>query len=258
MHRILRRVRISQPIWQQVVEQVPVLASLSRREKHRLRKLTSLLLYEKNFVGVAGLELNEVMRVTIAAQAVLLVLNLGLDFYDGWSEVVVYPDTFMAPHQAIDGAGVVHESKRPLEGEAWSQGPVILSWSDVLADSRHGKQPQGSNVVLHEFAHKLDFLNGAANGMPPLPADIKREDWIRDFTHAYEALYERVRRNRRTVINPYAADSPGEFFAVVTEVFFEDADRLYKRFPRVYAELSRYYRQDPRHRCVSGVVSETS
>ena len=246
--RILRRNRIPLSLWHQVIGSVPVLAALGRREQRRLRELSSLLLHEKNFVGVAGLQLDEAMRVTIAAQASLLILNLGLDLYTGWHDVVVYPDAFVARHQSLDEAGVVHESRRALEGESWGRGPVILSWADVVADSQPHTHATGSNVVLHEFAHKLDFLNGAANGMPPLPMDIRREDWTRDFSQAYEDLYRRVERNRGTVINPYAAQSPAEFFAVVTEVFFEDGERLYQRFPKVYDALRHYYRQDPRRR----------
>jgi len=246
--RILRRERIPTRLWRQVIESLPVLASLNRIEKHRLRKLSSLLLHEKNFVGVGGLELNQAMQVTIAAQAALLILNLGLDLYAGWSDIVVYPDAFIVPRQSLDEAGVVHESSRALEGESWGRGPVILSWADVMADSQPHTHAIGSNVVLHEFAHKLDFLNGAANGMPPLPVDIRREDWTRDFSRAYEDLYRRVERNRGTAISPYAAESPAEFFAVVTEVFFEDAERLHQRFPKVYDALRRYYQQDPRRR----------
>ena len=246
--RILRRERIPQSLWHEVVNSLPVLVPLTRREKRRLRKLSSLLLHEKNFVGAGGLELDEVMRVAIAAQAALLVLNLGLAHYADWSDVIVYPDAFVVSRPTQDAAGVVHESSHTLEGEAWGKGPVILSWADVVEDNQPETHAVGSNVVLHEFAHKLDFLNGVANGMPPLPADIQREEWTRSFSQAYADLYERVKRNRGTAINPYAAESPAEFFAVATEVFFEDGERLYQRFPNVYKVLSLYYRQDPRGR----------
>ena len=217
-------------------------------DKCRLRQLTGQFLAQKNIIGVGGQSVDDTMKIIIAAQACLLILHLGLRHYDGWSDIRLYPDAFVVAEQSVDAAGVVHESQRTLEGQAWQQGPVILSWSDILDDIHASTHLRGSNVVLHEFAHKLDFLNGAANGMPPLPADIEREQWTKDFSEAYSRVRERVSRHIRTVIDPYAAHSPGEFFAVVTEVFFEDSQRLQQRFPRVYAELERYYRQNPRMR----------
>ena len=180
------------------------------------------------------------MRVTIAAQACLLVLNLGLDYYKDWSEIIVYPGAFLAPHRERDEAGVVSEGMRGLSGESWGRGPAILSWADI-EHSRVG----GSNVVLHEFAHKLDFLDGAANGIPPLHSDVIRERWTEDFTKAYDDLHQQLECHRHPAIDPYAAESPAEFFAVVTEVFFQDPRRLHAHYPAVYDEMRRFYRQDP-------------
>lgn len=244
IQHILLRERIPQSLWRQVLGRVPLLARLPQADVHRLRRLASLFLHEKVVVGAGEFELDELMRVTIAAQACLLVLNLGLDYFDGWSEVIVYPDAFVVPHTRRDEAGVVHEGQRGLSGEAWGRGPVILSWSDIRADAgRH--HPPGSNVVLHEFAHKLDYLNGTANGMPPLHPDIVRERWTEDFTRAYEGLYQQVRHHHRTAINAYASESPAEFFAVVTEYFFEAPETLYAHYPAVYDEMRRFYRQEP-------------
>jgi Mlc titration factor MtfA (ptsG expression regulator) len=239
----LRRARIPAHHWQQCVAQLPVLSHLSRQELLRLRELASLFLHEKTFIGAGGLQVDDAMRVVIAAQACLLVLNLGLDWYDGWHEVIVYPDTFVVEHQERDVAGVVHATRRALGGESWGRGPLILSW----ADAQPGAHPHGagSNVVLHEFAHKLDMLTGAANGMPPLHRDMLREAWTQALSQAYANFYQEVERHHHTRIDPYAAESPAEFFAVLSEVFFEAPQRLYQLYPAVYVQLSLFYRQDP-------------
>lgn len=186
------------------------------------------------------------MRVYIAAQACLLIMNLDLDYFRGWSEVIVYPDSFVIQREEYDDIGVVHETRRTLAGEAWGRGPVILSWSDA----RPGLRPYGSasNVVLHEFAHKLDMLNGVANGMPPLHNNMVREDWTASLSEAYENLYNQLERHHHTAIDPYAAENPAEFFAVLTEVFFEQPGLLHNLYPQVYGQLSMFYRQDPLRR----------
>ena len=237
--RILHRKRIPLPLWRQVIEQQPLLSQLDKREAHRLRRLASLFLHQKSLVGAGGLELDDFMRVTIAAQACLLVLNLDLDYYEGWSEIIVYPGAFLAPHRQQDEAGVVSEGMHGLSGESWGRGPAILSWDDI----EHPRQ--GSSVVLHEFAHKLDFLDGAANGIPSLHSGVVRERWTEDFTEAYNDLHRRLERRHQPAIDPYAAESPAEFFAVVTEVFFQDPQRLHANYPVVYDEMRRFYRQDP-------------
>ena len=240
---LLRRARIPAQQWQRCVAQLPALSHLSRRDLLRLRELASLFLHEKTFVGAGGLQVDDTMRVLIAAQACLLILNLGLDYYDGWYEVIVYPDTFVVEHREQDMAGVLHETRRELGGEAWGRGPLILSW----ADAQPGASPHGvgSNVILHEFAHKLDMLNGSANGMPPLHSDMVREEWTRALSQAYDNFYAEVERRHHTAIDPYAAESPAEFFAVSSEVFFEAPQRLYQLYPAVYRQLSLFYRQDP-------------
>ena len=244
--RILLHRRIPARLWAACVAEVPVLAGLDRNEQHRLRLLASLFLHEKTVNGAGGLDVDARMRVLVAAQACLLILELGLDWFDGWSEVIVYPDTFVVTHEEMDAAGVVHEKRRALGGEAWGRGPVILSWDDARPDaSPHGA---GSNVILHEFAHKLDMLNGAANGMPPLHPGMVREDWTRALSQAYEDLYDKVERHHHTAIDPYAAENPAEFFAVLSELFFELPQRLYHTYPDVYRQLRLFYRQDPLQR----------
>jgi len=244
-YRLLRKYRIPISIWVQVVSKVPVLQTLKHHERHQLRKLASLFLHDKTFYGGVGLEVDDFMRTCIAAQACLLVLNLDLKLYDGWSQIIIYPDAFLAPQTETDAAGVVHESKRALDGQAWERGPIVLAWSDIQQDMLDKSTHRGSNVVLHEFAHKLDFLNGAANGMPPLHEEMRRTQWTHEFSAAYSDLIQRIRQRKQLVMDPYAATDPAEFFAVMTEVFFEDPQRLQQRFAGVYQKMSEYYRQDP-------------
>jgi Mlc titration factor MtfA (ptsG expression regulator) len=240
---LLHRHRISWPVWRQVLKASPLLARLNKKEQHRLRELTSLFLHRKVLVGADGFELDQTAQALIAAQASLLILNLGLDWYDGWSEIIVYPGAFLAPHRERDEAGVVHEGPRGLSGEAWGRGPVLLSWGDIAPETRQQRRP-GSNVVLHEFAHKLDFLDGAANGIPPLHPGNTVQQWAEDFTRAYADLTQHS-EHHAAGIDPYATTNPAEFFAVVTELFFEEPQRLQQAYPAIYDELRRFYLQDP-------------
>jgi Mlc titration factor MtfA (ptsG expression regulator) len=241
--RRLRRHRIAASQWQRCVQQLPALSHLSGDELWRLRDLASLFLLEKTITGAQQFEVDSDMRALIAAQAALLILNLDLDYYNGWYEIVVYPDTFVVDHEEHDAAGVVHESRRELGGEAWSHGPVVLSW----ADAEPGVQPHGpgSNVVIHEFAHKLDMLNGDANGMPPLHRGMDRAQWTDVMTRAYERLCHAVDQDLETSIDPYASESPAEFFAVLSEVFFEFPEQLSDWDADAYRQFSLFYRQDP-------------
>jgi Mlc titration factor MtfA (ptsG expression regulator) len=244
--RFLRKHRIPISLWEQCLSQSQLLQRLNPGERHRLRELSSHFLHEKAIVATAGLELNDAMRVHIAANACLLILNLDMDYFGDWHEVVVYPDAFVARHESHDEAGVVHEEARALDGEAWGQGPVILAWADARPGARpHG---EGSNVILHEFAHKLDMLNGSANGMPPLHANMSRAAWTDALTAAYEDLCARLDRHHHVPIDPYAAENPAEFFAVISETFFERPAVLHDSYPKVYEQFSLFYRQQPLQR----------
>ncbi len=244
--RFLRKHRIPLHLWEYCLARSELLQRLDSDERHRLRELASHFLHEKAMVGTRDLELSDEMRVLIAAQACLLILNLDMDYFSGWHEVIVYPDAFVARHEQHDEAGVVHELERELEGESWEQGPVILAWQDA----RPGARPygHGSNVILHEFAHKLDMLNGAANGMPPLHADMSRAAWTEVLSAAYEDLCARLERHQHVAIDPYAAEDPAEFFAVMSETFFESPRVLDEHYPQVYRQFSLFYRQDPLQR----------
>ena len=244
--RILARERPRWPrqLWETAWRELPLLRGLATQERERLRDLSIVFLHEKSLEAAAGLRLDEQMRLLIALQACLPVLHLGLDWYSGWVSVIVYPDEFVPEREWVDEAGVVWVARVPHTGEAWEQGPVILSWSDVES----GTQMNGVNVVLHEFAHKLDMRNGSANGHPPLHADMSHAAWAAAFTDAYQDFGDRVDTGEHTRIDPYAAESPAEFFAVFSEAFFEIPEVVWEEYPRVYAQLRAFYRQHPLER----------
>ena len=236
--RLLRRFRIEDALWDKATGGFEFLRNLSPEELVRLKQLSLLLLAEKEFVGAAGLELTDAMRVSIAAQACLPILGLGLDWYSGWHGIVVYPGDFRVRRSETDEDGVVHEWDDELAGEAMPGGPVVLSWDAAERDP-------DINVVIHEFAHKLDMRDGVADGMPPLHAGMSRAAWRAAFKQAYDGFCDAVERGRNTWLDPYAAEHPSEFFAVVSEAFFEDPKETRRRYPDVYEQLRLFYRQDP-------------
>jgi Mlc titration factor MtfA (ptsG expression regulator) len=239
--RLLAQHRIDEALWRKVTQPMAFLHGLSREETQRLRDFALLLLAEKQFSGARGLQLDDAMRLSIAVQASLPVLCLGLDRYDDWSEIVVYAGDFKVRIREADEEGVVHEFDEERAGESWRGGPVVLSWDAAL-------NAPGMNVVIHEFAHKLDMANGEADGMPPLHSGVDRVAWTQAFRVAYEGFCDAVDRGKDTWLDPYASESPGEFFAVVSEAFFTAPNETRRRYPDVYEQLERYYRQDPARR----------
>ncbi|MFN2286932.1 MAG: zinc-dependent peptidase [Chromatocurvus sp.] len=239
--RIRRLQRLPLPQWQAAKAKLPLLDQLAPLERVHLRQLTSAFVQEKVFSGANGLKINSSMRTCIAAQACLLILhmNQGLRPFRGWTEVIVYPDTFRVRHETLDEAGVLHISEEELAGESWDRGPIILSWGDIATDEPDADL--NGAIILHEFAHKLDALSGTATGMPPLRRDMDRAEWTRVFTAAFEKLGAEVNAGRNTAIDPYAAESPPEFFAVATEYYFEYPETLKAAYPEVYKQLERYY-----------------
>ena len=231
--RVLAKHRIDDALWQRATRP---LAFLPRTPK--LRQLALLFLAEKDFVGAHELEVTDVMRLSIAAQACLPILELGLDWYAGWHGVVVYPGDFRVRRREIDEDGVVHEWEDDLAGEAMPGGPVVLSWDALAHDP-------AINVVIHEFAHKLDMLNGEADGVPPLHAGMDRRAWLAVFEEAYEGFCDALDRGKDTWLDPYAAEHRSEFFAVISEAFFREPAETKRRYPDVYEQLTRFYRQNP-------------
>ena len=193
--RLLARAAIPSPLFDSVVESLPALARLDTGERDRLRNLASIFLGEKHIEPAGGIELDDTMRVRIAALACLPILELGIDCYAGFVSIVVHPDEFIVRDREYDDEdGVVHVGDDVLSGEAWEQGPIVLAWSEVEASGIGS----GFNVVVHEFAHKLDLLDGAINGMPPLHRGMRGEEWVTTFQEAYDDLNRRIDRGENT------------------------------------------------------------
>jgi len=236
-----------------LVRQLACIRYLTPVEKARLRILASVLLGQKNFTAEQGLTLNDDMCLLIAAQACVPVLKLGLNFYTGFVQISVYPGAFWVERDERDVMGIIHHKKALLSGESWSRGPVILSWYDIEHDLRH--DDEGHNVIIHEFAHKIDSLNHCTNGMPPIASGSSEEKWHAVFEHAYQDLLAQIQQHN-TCINAYGATSPSEFFAVVSEYFFTDPLHLRECYPDVYQELRLFYQQDPAARIIESSYAE--
>ena len=216
--------------------------ALDEARDARLRDLAARFLHEKTISPVGGLTLDEAQRCMLAALCCLPLLEFGTEGLRGWSQLIVYPDAFRVNRTHVDAAGVLHEWEDELIGEAWELGPMILSWADVMADCED--PGAGFCVASHEMAHKLDVLDGALDGTPPLPRPWQRE-WARDFQAAYDKLAQQVDAGRNTAIDGYAAEAPEEFFAVVTEYHFSDPALLRRTMPKVAAHLERFYGASP-------------
>jgi Mlc titration factor MtfA (ptsG expression regulator) len=240
---LLRRLRrtpepIDPSLWRDACAGLPWLRGLPPEADAALASLAARFLQRKAITPLAGLALDDRDRVRLAALCCLPLLGFGAEGLHGWSQLLVYPDAFRVDRSHVDAAGVLHEGQEDLAGEAWEAGPLVLSWADVQADI--ADPHAGFCVAVHEMAHKLDALDGALDGTPPLPRDWQRE-WARDFQRAYDAFARDVDRGRRVAIDDYAAESPEEFFAVCTEYHFSSPRVLARAMPAVSAHLARFY-----------------
>jgi len=256
--------RVTQQQWDQTFRLLPFLAGLGSDELDRLRHKTAWFLASKRFSAAHELELTDEIMLSIAVQASVPILNLDTTVYEGWTQIIVYPGAFLVPRTEMDEAGVIHEYIAPASGEAWDGGPVILSWDDVEHDAQHL-----ANVVIHEFAHKLDLYNGQADGIPVKPGKqsagrVSLREWRLALRNALEMFRDQIDQLEQSVpsgidsmsglvqpwydtlpMDPYAATDEAEFFAVSSEVFFVDPLRLESDFTQWYFCLSQYYEQDP-------------
>jgi len=239
--RVLAKSSITQAQWKSAFDSLELLDSLGDTERQRLRQLVILFLYRKSIEGAHGLVITRSMTLIIALQACLPVLALGLKSYSDWSTIIVYPSGFAPERVVRDEYGVEHHVRDELAGEAWQRGPVILSWDET----ENAGFVDGCNLVIHEFAHKLDMQNGEANGFPPLHPSMDVEAWTNAFSDGYQEFQLRCRRGEHIGIDCYAATSPAEFFAVLSETFFERPDLLHHYYVDVYQQMQEYYRQDP-------------
>lgn len=238
------------PAWREILRRrMPAFARLPADLQLQVKKHVQVLIAEKPFIGCAGLVVDDEMRVLIAAQAALLLLNRQADYFGNLRQVLVYPGAFVVEREMADGSGLTHASRRALAGESWQQGQLLLSWDDVLAGA--ADPDDGHNVVIHEFAHQLDQERGRANGAPWLgrrDAGAARSPyarWAQVLGSEYQALQARLARGEDGVIDAYAGTDPAEFFAVVSEHFFEQPAALAAAHPALYGEFTRLYRCNP-------------
>ena len=245
--RTLARHPVEPQLWADVRHQLAIVDGISAAEDQRLRERSVLFLQDKTLTALPGVELDDHARLLLAVQAQLPLLHLAdLNWYHGFHEIVLYADDFLSPQRYRDASGIEHQWEGEHSGEAWQQGPIILAWSGVTASGGW----EGYNLVIHELAHKLDMLNGDANGLPPLHSDMRVTDWAEAMQKAFDDLNRQldIDEDAETAIDPYAAQNPAEFFAVTSEYFFSAPDLLEEAYPDVYRQLGLFYRQDPLQR----------
>jgi Mlc titration factor MtfA (ptsG expression regulator) len=223
---------------------IPVYARMPEQLRQQLHRLVQQFLHQKSFIGCNGLDIDDEMRVTIAGQACMLLLNRPSKVYPGLETVLVYPTAFLAPRNQVDAAGVVTETRQDLLGESWGDGRVVLSWDHVRRGGHDWTD--GQNVVLHEFAHQLDSESGSNNGAPYLGSRESYRNWSAVLSRDYADLRADAIYGQKSVLDHYGATSPAEFFAVATETFFEKPYQMAERHPALFAEFGKYYRVDPR------------
>jgi len=231
--------------WVEILERnIGVYRNLPMPLRLQLRQLIKQFLYQKHFSGAGGLDVTDEMRVTIAAQACMLQLNRNSGLYAGLNYIIIYPSAFVVSRPEMDAAGVVSHGRKGLLGESWQNGKVILAWDNVLHGARNFVD--GSNVVLHEFAHQLDSETGSADGAPLLAGESSYRSWAAALSGEYAVLQRDARSGRRSLLDHYGATNPAEFFAVATETFFEKPRRMARHHQELFEILQSYYRIDPR------------
>ncbi|AMT96963.1 MULTISPECIES: zinc-dependent peptidase [Psychrobacter] len=234
--RILDSSEFAHEDWARAAERIVILDRLTEDELSRLFDLATLFLADKSITGAQGFEITDTVRQSIALQACLPILNLSLEWYDGWSSIIIYQGSYKSDSTTVDEFGIVHEGSQHRSGEAWQRGPVVLSWKDA----KHSGERDGHNVVIHEFVHKLDMMNGRANGFPPLQPDMDPTRW----TEIMSRDFENFQTHRKSGLDRYGATNPAEFFAVLSEVFFETPKKLVDAYPDIYDIMVKFFRQD--------------
>jgi len=230
--------------WRSILRRrMPYLRAMPADLQLQLKKHIQVFLSEKIFIGCAGVTITDEIRVTIAAQACLLLLNRDTDYYPKLTQILVYPGAFVVARPRTDNLGLVSERRQVLTGESWQQGQVILSWQQVSNDSH--VPDDGHNVVIHEFAHQLDHEKGEATGAPLLERAEQYREWSEVWSDAFAQLQQQAERQEPSLFDHYGATSPAEFFAVASEVFFEQPQELVLQYPALYRQLRDYYHLDP-------------
>jgi len=230
--------------WRKIIQQrMPYFKTMPTDLQLQLKQHIQVFLSEKNFIGKNGVDITDEIKVTIAAQACLLLLNRSTNYYPKLKTILVYPRAFVKQHQSAGADGVHFTQNMTMSGESWSFGTIVLSWQDTLDGAYLPND--GHNVVIHEFAHQLDQEDGAANGAPILSKEQNYDTWADVFSAQFEALKHQASSGGRSIFDYYGATNPAEFFAVASEVFFEKSDELKQEHPRLYQQFSLYYRVDP-------------
>ncbi|GAB56952.1 hypothetical protein GPUN_2838 [Glaciecola punicea ACAM 611] len=230
--------------WRKIIQQrMPYFKKMPAHLQLQLKQHVQVFLSEKRFIGYHGILITDEIRVTIAAQACLLLLNRNTDYYPKLSTILVYPRAFVKQHSSASSDGVHFSENVTLAGESWGFGKVVLSWQDTL-DGAYDPN-DGHNVVIHEFAHQLDQENGAANGAPILSKGQRYDTWSNVLSLEFEKLKRQAALGQPSLFDYYGATNPAEFFAVASEVFFEKSEALKYEHPALYAQLFRYYGVDP-------------
>jgi len=238
------RERAFPPAWLAIIEKnVPYYRLLPPEDQEELRGHVQVFLEEKSFEGCGGLELTDEIRVTIAAQACVLLLHRETDDFPDLESILVYPSTYVVQSRHAVGGGVVIEGPEARLGESWLHGEVVLAWDSVLSGAADARD--GHNVVFHEFAHQLDQENGGADGAPTLPRRSMYTAWVRVLGADFEQLVKETAHHHASDIDAYGATNPAEFFAVVTELFFERPRQLLHKHPALYEQMRLFYQQDP-------------
>lgn len=231
--------------WRRVLARhVPQVRQLPVDLQLRLKQRMQVFIAEKPFIGCNGLVVTEAMRVVVAAQACLLLLGRPEAQFDNLRQVLLYPGAFLVDRVQHEAGGLRRDERQVLAGESWSQGQVVLSWDDVLAGA--ADPADGRNVVVHEFAHQLDQADGQSNGAPPLPRGMNARRWARVLLAEFNALQHQLATGQAGLLGAYAATNAAEFFAVASEVFFEQGPQLALERPALFAELATFYGVDPR------------
>lgn len=230
--------------WREIIKRnVPYVRSLPADLQLQLKKLVQVFVAEKAFVGCSGLVITDEIRITVAAQACLLILNLPNYYYPNVHQVLVYPEAFVVNRNYTDSIGVLQNHNQVLSGESWAHGQVILSWQDALDGA--AIVDDGRNVVIHEFAHQLDQQKGYANGAPDLMSRERYQRWSSVLGSEFARLQGQISRQEASLFSAYGATDPAEFFAVISEVFFEQPERMAAEHPELYSELGNFYHLNP-------------
>ncbi|ASP47075.1 zinc-dependent peptidase [Cognaticolwellia beringensis] len=230
--------------WRKIIQQrMPYFRQMPADLQLQLKKHIQVFLAEKEFVGCNGLVITDEIKITIAAQACLLLLNRKTNYYPKLRTILVYPSAFVKQQQTRNGDGVYFTQKVVLAGESWDYGKIVLSWQDTIEGAQI--PDDGRNVVIHEFAHQLDQEDGRANGAPILSAGQSYQCWSDIFSKQFEILQKQANTGEPSLFDYYGATNPAEFFAVASEVFFEQSRQFSQQHPKLYQQLTQYYHVDP-------------